>query len=289
MLQFASSDSSAESEIAKAESMSRRNHLHNEMRWRAFGMLQAGARQSAVARELNVHRSVIHRLWNHYQRDQNVSRRRGSGRRGITTTADDRYLLPSARHRRTLTARQLASQLFAAAGRPISRQTVSCRRHAGRLFAPRPVVCVLFVPSARQSWTPEQWGHGLFTDESRFNIQNDSRRAMIWREPGTHSRAPKIVERDRYRGGGLLVWEGIATNGRTDLSTCSLGIPSQLSDIATKSYTLLCGLLSLQWVPARCFWTITPARIEDDWCGVIWRVKPFHRWRGLLDRRIWIP
>ncbi|GBN81080.1 hypothetical protein AVEN_223051-1 [Araneus ventricosus] len=74
MLQFASSDSSAESKIAKAESMTRRNHLHNEMRWKAVGMLQAGARQSAVARELNVHHSVIHRLWNHYQRDQNASR-----------------------------------------------------------------------------------------------------------------------------------------------------------------------------------------------------------------------
>ncbi|GBM53607.1 hypothetical protein AVEN_105494-1 [Araneus ventricosus] len=63
MLQFASNDSSAESEIAKTESMSRRNHLHDEMRWRAVGMLQAGARQSAVAGELNVHRSVIHRMW----------------------------------------------------------------------------------------------------------------------------------------------------------------------------------------------------------------------------------
>ncbi|GBN17184.1 hypothetical protein AVEN_147663-1 [Araneus ventricosus] len=56
MLQFASSNSSAESEIAKAESMSRRNHLHDQMHWRAVGMLQASARQSAVARELNVHR-----------------------------------------------------------------------------------------------------------------------------------------------------------------------------------------------------------------------------------------
>ncbi|GBN42251.1 hypothetical protein AVEN_165786-1 [Araneus ventricosus] len=90
MLQFASSDSSAESEKAKAESMSRRNHLHDEMRWRTVGVLQAGPRQSAVARELNVHRSVIHRLWNQYQSDQNASRRRGSGRRRITTTADDR-------------------------------------------------------------------------------------------------------------------------------------------------------------------------------------------------------
>ncbi|GBO31094.1 hypothetical protein AVEN_9224-1 [Araneus ventricosus] len=101
MLQLASSDSSAESEVAKAES--RRNHLHDQMRWRAVGMLQAGARQSAVARELNGHPSFIHRLWNHYQRDQNASRRLASGRRRITTTADDRYLLQCARRRRTLT------------------------------------------------------------------------------------------------------------------------------------------------------------------------------------------
>ncbi|GBM78726.1 hypothetical protein AVEN_244399-1 [Araneus ventricosus] len=87
MLQFASSDISAQSETAKAEIMSRRNHLHDEMRWRAIGMLQAGARQSAVARELNVHRSVIHRLWNHYQRDQIASRRRGSGRTQRLTIA----------------------------------------------------------------------------------------------------------------------------------------------------------------------------------------------------------
>ncbi|GBL82294.1 hypothetical protein AVEN_252461-1 [Araneus ventricosus] len=79
MLQFASSDSSAEFEIAKAKNTSKRNHLHDEMRWKSVGMLQAGARQSTIARQLNVNRSVIRRLWNHYQRDQNASRRRGSG------------------------------------------------------------------------------------------------------------------------------------------------------------------------------------------------------------------
>ncbi|GBL79457.1 hypothetical protein AVEN_92620-1 [Araneus ventricosus] len=103
MLQFPSSYSSAESELVKAESMSRRNLLHDEMRWRVVGMLQA------VAKELNVHRCVIHRLRNHYQTDQNVSSH-GSGRRRITTTAAYRFLLPRARcSRRTLTARQLAS------------------------------------------------------------------------------------------------------------------------------------------------------------------------------------
>ncbi|GBN60898.1 hypothetical protein AVEN_204237-1 [Araneus ventricosus] len=52
---------------------------------------------------------------------------------------------------------------------------------------------------------------------------------------------------------------------------------SQLSDIASKSYTFLWSLLSLQWVPMRYLWTITSALIEQNWCGVIWRMKPFHR------------
>ncbi|GBM94868.1 hypothetical protein AVEN_210629-1 [Araneus ventricosus] len=132
---------------------------------------------TAVARELNVHRSVIHRLWSHYQKDQNASRRRGSGRQRITTTADDRYLLQRARRRRTLTARQLASQLSAAAVKqPKSCQTVSLRLHEGGLFAEQPVVCLPLSPAyvrerlhcsrGHRSWTPEQWAHILFTDVS---------------------------------------------------------------------------------------------------------------------------
>ncbi|GBN82805.1 hypothetical protein AVEN_120496-1 [Araneus ventricosus] len=48
---------------------------------------------------------------------------------------------------------------------------------------------------------------------------------MIWREPGTRYWAPNIVERDNYRGGGLRVSAGIATNGKNDLyvfSGCSV-------------------------------------------------------------------
>ncbi|GBM96382.1 hypothetical protein AVEN_64085-1 [Araneus ventricosus] len=62
------------------------------------------AQNNLLLPELNVHRSVIHRLWNRYQRDQNASKRRGSGRRRIITTTDDRYLLQRARCRRALTA-----------------------------------------------------------------------------------------------------------------------------------------------------------------------------------------
>ncbi|GBL74188.1 hypothetical protein AVEN_231067-2-1, partial [Araneus ventricosus] len=178
--------------------------------------------------ELNVHRSVIHRLWNHYQRDQNASRRRGSGRRRITTTPDNRYLLQCARRRGTLTARQLASQLSAAAGRPISHQTVSRKLHEGGLFARRPVVCVPLSPAhtrkrlhwtrEHRSWKLEQWGHVLFMSESRFDIQNDSRRTMIWRERyrDTLSGSKHHRKRSLQRWRVTCLVRG-TTNSRTDL------------------------------------------------------------------------
>ncbi|GBN42215.1 Transposable element Tcb1 transposase [Araneus ventricosus] len=231
------------------------------MRTRALSLHQQGWSWTKIATELGCHRTTVMRLVHKWQqtgcigdlphrrkprpqqqqqqqspcgqplpahnRDQNASRRRESGRRRIATTADNRYLLQCASRRRTLTARQLASKLSAAAGRSISCQTVSSRLHEGGLFARRPVVCVPLSPALvrarlhwtheHRSWTPEQWGHVFFTDESRFNIQNDSQRAMIWREPGTRYREPNMVERDHYRGGGLLIWAGIATNGRTDI------------------------------------------------------------------------
>ncbi|GBM37655.1 hypothetical protein AVEN_132098-1 [Araneus ventricosus] len=120
---------------------------------------------------MNVHRSAIHRLLKHYQRDQNASRRRGSGRRRSTTRTDDRYLLQYARRRRTLTTRQLASQLSAATGRPISRHTVSLRLHEGGMFARRPVVCVPLSPAhvrARLHWARE---HRNWTPEALYSLR----------------------------------------------------------------------------------------------------------------------
>ncbi|GBO29855.1 hypothetical protein AVEN_261543-1 [Araneus ventricosus] len=208
--------------------------------------------------------------------------------------ADGRYLLQCARRPRSLTARQLASQLSATAGRPIFRQTVSYRLHEGGLFARRPVVCMSLSPahvrallnwaSEHRCWTLEQWGDVLFTDESRFNIQNDSRRAMIWREPGTRYRTPSIVERDHYRGSGLLVWAGIATNCRTYLYVFAGGSVTTVRYRDEILYPLARPFIAAMRTDAICMDdNARPHR--HDWCGVIWRVKPFHRWRGLLDHR----
>ncbi|GFY11574.1 transposable element Tcb2 transposase [Trichonephila clavipes] len=150
-----------------------------------------------------------------------------SGRPRATTPAEDRFLALSARRRRTTTVPQLVADHFQASGRRISATTVGNRLHNAGLYARRPVVCVPLNGRQRRnrlcwarehvSWTQQQWASVLFTDESRFTMESDSGRLLIWREQRTRYHQSNTVERHSYRGGGILVWAGISLGGHTDL------------------------------------------------------------------------
>ncbi|GFV73922.1 transposable element Tcb1 transposase [Trichonephila clavipes] len=62
----------------------------------------------------------------------------------------------------------------------------------------------------------------MFSDESRFILQSDSRRTLIWRAPGTRYHQENTIERHRYGGAGWLVWGGIILGSRTDLHVQSV-------------------------------------------------------------------
>ncbi|GFV31380.1 fatty acid synthase [Trichonephila clavipes] len=62
----------------------------------------------------------------------------------------------------------------------------------------------------------------MFFDESRFSLQSDSRRTLIWRAPGTRYHQENTIERHRYGGAGWLVWGGIILGSRTDLHVQSV-------------------------------------------------------------------
>ncbi|GFU50290.1 transposable element Tc3 transposase [Trichonephila clavipes] len=57
----------------------------------------------------------------------------------------------------------------------------------------------------------------MFSDESRFSLQSDSRRTLIWRASDTRYHQENTNERHRYGGAGWLVWGGIILGSRTDL------------------------------------------------------------------------
>ncbi|GFT89766.1 transposable element Tcb1 transposase [Trichonephila clavipes] len=57
----------------------------------------------------------------------------------------------------------------------------------------------------------------MFSEKSRFSLQSDSRRTLIWRAPGTRYHQENTIERHRYGGAGWLVWGGTILGSRTNL------------------------------------------------------------------------
>ncbi|GFV31537.1 transposable element Tcb1 transposase [Trichonephila clavipes] len=156
--------------------MSSRHHIDDFMRGRIIGKIEERRKITDVAREFDIAHSVVSRLWKSLKTTGMCSRRHGRGRARSTTPAEDRYIVVSARNRRT-TAQRVANQFLAASGKQISRKTVARRLRRGGLYACRPVVC---VPLTRQhhtarlqwcrehhNWTEQDWACVLFSDESK--------------------------------------------------------------------------------------------------------------------------
>ncbi|GFU11378.1 HTH_Tnp_Tc3_2 domain-containing protein [Trichonephila clavipes] len=173
-----------------------------------------------VSEELGIAQSVISRLWQRFQDDGNVSRCYSTGRPLVTTPNEDRYLAFTAKRNRRSTASDLSRQFSSATGTTISRQTVYRRLGSICLYARRPVSCVPLTATHRHLqltwsrehalWTPQQWSYVMFSDESRFSLQSDSRRTLIWRVPGTRNQQESTIERHRYGGAGWLAFgEGL--------------------------------------------------------------------------------
>ncbi|GFW44245.1 HTH_Tnp_Tc3_2 domain-containing protein [Trichonephila clavipes] len=173
--------------------MAQRKHLDDLLRGRIIGRLECGRTQLEVSEELGITQSVISKLWQRFQDDVTAKRNRRN------------------------TASDLSRQLSSATGTTVSRQTVYRRLGHIGLYARRPVRCVpltathcrLRLTCRREHvlWTPQQWSCVMFSDVSRFSLQSDSRRTLIWRAPATRYPQENTTERHRYGGAGWLVWE----------------------------------------------------------------------------------
>ncbi|GFX91950.1 transposable element Tcb2 transposase [Trichonephila clavipes] len=102
--------------------------------------------------------------------------------------------------------------LSSATGTTVSRQIVYRRLGHIGLYARRPVRCVPLTAThcrlrltwrrEHALWTPQQWSCVMFFYESRFSLQSDSRRTLIWRAPGSRYHQDNTIERYRYGGAG---------------------------------------------------------------------------------------
>ena len=124
------------------------------------------------------------------------------------------------------TARALEIDFRRATTVHLSDQTVRNRLHEDGMIARRPVRGPILTAQHRvqrlnfahehQKWQLRHWRAVLFTDESRFTVSTNDIPARVWRRQGERYANCNIVEVDRYGGGSVMVWAGIALYGRTD-------------------------------------------------------------------------
>ncbi|GFV81456.1 transposable element Tcb2 transposase [Trichonephila clavipes] len=124
--------------------------------------------------------------------------------------------------------------LSSATSTTVSRKIVYRRLGHIGLYARRPVRSVpltathcrlrLTWSSEHVLWTLQQWSCVMFSDESRFSLQSDSHRTLIWRAPGTRYHQENTIERHCYGGAGWLarVSGGTILGSRTDVHVQSV-------------------------------------------------------------------
>ncbi|GFU27433.1 transposable element Tcb1 transposase [Trichonephila clavipes] len=178
--------------------------------------------------------------------------------------------------------------------------------HIG-LYARRPVRCVSLTAThcrlrltwSREHalWTPQQWSCVMFSYESRFSLQSDSRRTLIWRAPGTRYHQENTIERHRYGGAGWLVWREIILG--SDLHVQSATMTDHIYWDSFWNNMYVC--FGAPWVLNFCLWmttlVLTVNPIEHVW-DMLGRRIAAHQppptclpelWRALLDEWCNIP
>ncbi|GFW47798.1 HTH_Tnp_Tc3_2 domain-containing protein [Trichonephila clavipes] len=125
----------------------------------------------------------------------------------------------------------------------------------------------------------------MFSDESRFSLQSDSRRTLIWRAPGTRYHQENTIERHRYGGAGWLVSGGIILGSRTDLHVQSVTMTGHIYRIRMPSIGGYHPAYSPDLNPMEHVWDILGRQIAaqqplptcllelrrallDEWCNI---------------------
>ena len=152
-----------------------------------------------------------------------------SGRPRVTSRRRDRTIRLAHFRNRHLTATETALITVGTHNRQISPKTVGSRLREIGLRARRPYVGLPLTQARRlrrMAWLTahaprlfpmRQWRRVLFTDESRFTLYRADNRRRVYRRREERFADACVVERDRFGGGSVIVWGGIAHGIKSQL------------------------------------------------------------------------
>ena len=152
-----------------------------------------------------------------------------ASRSQVRTQAQDNRMRTQHLCDRKRTAARTARETCGCHGGQISKQTVLKRLKERGIQPRRPYVgpkltrrhqqARLTWCQNRQYWNAAQWRQILYTDELRFSLEHPDGRTRVLRRTEQRYADACVVEADRFRGGSVMVWDGISHNGKTRLVT----------------------------------------------------------------------
>ena len=209
--------------------------LTDVQRVRAIALMK-GQRQQQVANHFGVNVSTIERLVRRLRETGHLADRPRSGRSRVTSRRQDSTIRLAHLRNRHLTATETPLNTVGTHNRQISLKTVGSRLREIGLRARRPYVGLPLTQACRlrrMAWLTAhaprlfsmgQWRRVLFTDESRFTLYRADgrhrvyrRRCRVYRRPGERFADACVVEWDRFGGGSVMVWGGIAHGIKSQL------------------------------------------------------------------------
>ena len=177
---------------------------------------EKGKTDRAVALQFGTNQKTVSRIYQRYKQTSNVSRKSKPGRPRKLDTRQQRSIVRMHKVDPNKSSRDLVDAARRLFNVSLSRWTAQRILNRHKLFAATPAKKPLTVARhrrariefcrAHRSWTSQQWGKVLWSDESKFNLFNSDGRSFIRRPPNMRYNPRFIRPTVKFGGGSINVW-----------------------------------------------------------------------------------
>jgi transposase len=178
--------------------------------------VQQNKRYADISAQFGVAKSTISYTMKLFKATGNVDRRPKSGRPRLTTDKDDKVLIRLSKKNPRASATDLNAEIRTNYGVQVSVDTVRRRQRDGGLHGRRPAKKPLMREKNRKArlafakkfrhWTPAQWAHVLWSDESKFNLFGSDGVQYVRRPTGQRMNYRYMLPTVKHGGGNVMVW-----------------------------------------------------------------------------------
>lgn len=179
-------------------------------------LLKMGRNHSKIARECGTSRCFVQNTAKKLKQGESLGNRPGQGRKRSTTKAQDKFIVNLAKRNRTMSSREIASEVNKSWSTNLTSRTIRGRLLENGLKSytqkrrpyrnkkqakKRLTWCKTHI-----SWTINEWNHVIFSDESHFEVVNRKNRCFVRRTAEEKEASFNFSTRTQGGGGVVSVW-----------------------------------------------------------------------------------